>query len=188
MITYPSDEQVVEMTKQATQAQMEFWRHETLFHWQFCFLLAVLIIPWFIWYKLSDKKRFLSLGLFLLLYMVLTITFDEVLTALSLRYYPHKFIPLLTRLTATDYTVVPLLFTIAYQWFASWKRFLLAITVVAMFISFAGEPLFKLLGLYVLINWKYYYGFPIFLAMALLSKWLVDTIMAVAQKETNMRQ
>jgi len=188
MANYPSDEQAVEMTKQVTQAQIEFWRHETLFHWQFWFLLVLLIIPWFIWYKLSDKKRFVSLGIFLLLYMILAITFDEVFTALSLRYYPHKLIPLLTRLTATDYSVVPILFTLAYQWFVPWKRFFGAITVMTMFISFVGEPLFKLLGLYVLIKWKYYYGFPVLLAMGLLSKWIVDTIMAVAQKESEMNQ
>jgi len=123
MQNYPSDEQLVEMTRQLTQAQIDFWRHKTLFTWQWWFLVVLLIIPLIAWYKFADKKRLLQLILFFLLVMVMSITFDELFTILALRIYPHKFIPVLPRLTSVDYTIIPILFTLAYQRFVTWNSF-----------------------------------------------------------------
>lgn len=181
MASYPTDEQLVEMTRRLTQAQIEFWRQETVFSWPWWLLAAMLILPWFAWYGLADKRRLVSLGIFLLVFMVLAITLDEAITSLSLRFYPHKLVPLLTRLTSTDYSVAPIMFTLAYQWFTSWRSFFRAAAVAAALISFVGEPVFKWLGFYVLIKWQYYYGFPVLLGMGLAAKWLTDRITAAAQ-------
>ena len=154
MQNYPSDEQLAEMTRQLTQAHIDFWRQETLFSWQWWFLLVMLIIPLIAWYKFADKKRLLQLVLFFLLVMVMSITFDELFTILALRIYPHKFIAVLPRLTSVDYTIIPIMFTLAYQRFVTRNSFWGAATALALFVSFAGEPLFHWLGLYVLIQWK----------------------------------
>jgi hypothetical protein len=187
MENYLSSTELVEMTKQLVLAEFVFWKHETIFKWHWWVLIVLFFAPWLAWYKLADKQRLLPLVLFLLFIMVQAITFDEIFSIMPLRIYTHELIPVLPRMTALDYVVVPIMFTLAYQRFVAWNCFFWANTAVASFISFVGEPLFKCLGFYVPIKWKYFYGFPVLLAMGLLSKWLVDTIMANPPKTKKPR-
>jgi len=175
-------EQLGQMMRQVTQAQIDLWWQGTVFTWRWWTLVVFVIGPWLIWFKLVDKKRFIQLVVFLLVSMVLTLTADEVFTCLPLRIYPHNLNPLLYRSFSLDYALIPILFTLIYQRFVAWNSYFWAATVLALLISFVGEPLFTLLGLYLLIKWKYYYGVPVYLVKGLFSKWLVDTIINKAQK------
>lgn len=181
-------EQLSEMMRQVNQYQIEFWRQETLFTWRWWVLVLLLFAPWLVWYKLADRKRFLQIVLFLLFIMLLTMTADEIFTSLPLRFYSHNLNPLLYRSLSLDYSLIPIMFALIYQHFVAWNNFFWAVTILALFISFVGEPLFTWFGFYVLIKWKYFYGVPVYLAAGLLSKWFVDSIMAKARKarETNL--
>ncbi len=182
-----SGEQLAEMMRHVNQTQIEFWRQETLFTWRWWVLVLLFFAPWFVWCKVADKKRLLPLVLFLLFIMVLTMTVDEIFTCLPLRFYSHNLNPLLYRSISLDYAFIPILFTLIYQWFVTWNNFFWAVTVLALFISFIGEPLFMWLGFYVLIQWNYFYGVPVYLAAGLLSKWFVDALLAKTQKARETR-
>lgn len=186
-MNYPSGEQLGEMTKQIIQAHIDFWRQDTLFTWRWWVLVVLLFAPWLVWCKLAEKKRLVPLSLFLLFIMVMTMTFDELFCCLPLRFYPHNLNPLLYRSMPLDYALIPIIFTLIYQRFVAWNSFIWAVTALALFISFVGEPLFTSLGLYVLIKWTYFYGVPLYIAIGVLSKWLVDTITAKAQKAKKTR-
>lgn len=151
-MNYPSDEQIAEMVRQLTQARIDNWLVETIGSWRWWTLAILLIAPWFIWYKLADKKRFPELALFGLIVMVFSITLDEIGYNTSFWYYPVQVTPLFPRLTTTDYTVVPITYMLTYQYFPSWKSFFWAIVTVSVVFSFIADQFSYTWGFTFLLN------------------------------------
>lgn len=182
MATYPSAEQVAEMRRLVTQARTEHWLGEDCGSWRWWVLLVLLIAPWFVWYKLADNKKLPELVMFGLIVMVFSITLDELGFMLGLWNYPVDVVPMFSRLISVDYTVVPIVFMLTYQYFPTWKRFFWALVAVSAVFSFIVEPIIVYLGFYVILKWLYWYSFIIYIVMGLLSRWLVVTIFQMARK------
>jgi hypothetical protein len=167
--------------RQLTQARIENWLGQHVGTWRWWTLGGLLIIPWFIWYKLADKKKLPELALFGLIVMVFTITLDEIGFVLSLWSYPVEVIPILPRLTSIDYTMLPIIFMLVYQHFPTWKSFFWALVALSTTFSFVAEPIVVYLGFYILIKWFYWYSFPIYIVMGLLSRWITRKIFDIAR-------
>jgi len=182
----PSIEQIAEMLKQLTHARIENWLGADLGTWRWWALLVLLIVPWFVWYKVVDKNRLPELILFGLIVMVFTITLDEVGYNMTLWSYPFDVIPIFPRLSSVDYTVVPIIFMLKYQYFSTWKSFFRALVAVAFVFAFVVEPIIVKLGFYVLIKWKYWFSFLIYIPMGLLSKWITRIVIDV-MNEANVK-
>lgn len=165
-------EQMAEMSRTLTQARIENWLGHEFGSWRWWVLLALLVLPWFVWYKSADRKRLPEIVLFGLVVMVFTITLDELGFELSLWSYPVDVIPIFPRLTSVDYSVVPVVFMLIYQFFPDWKGFFQALVAVAAVFSFVVEPVIVKLGFYVLIKWTYWASFIIYIPMGLLARWI----------------
>jgi len=81
-MNYPSDEQLAEMMRQLTQARIENFLGQHIGTWRWWVLVILLIAPWFIWYKLVDKKIYNYIG---------RNGFRALLVELSGRSYPNTF-------------------------------------------------------------------------------------------------
>lgn len=182
MENYPSNEQIAEMVKQLTHARIENWLGGCFGTWGWWFLAALLVIPWIAWFKLVEKKKIVELSLFGMIIMAVTITLDELGFELSLWNYPLEVIPMFPRLTSIDYSILPVIYMLLYQYFPSWKSFFWAMAIASVFFSFIAEPLMVFLGLYQLLTWKYYYSYPIYIVLALVCKWLTRTIIDIEAK------
>ena len=66
------------------------------------------------------------------------------------------------------------------------KPFLIAMIIASAVFSFMVEPIFEYAGLYTTYTWKYYYSFPIYILMALFSKWLMQVIILKQQEERDL--
>lgn len=182
MTNYPSVEQLAEMVRLLTQGRIENWLGEGLGSWRWWTLVILLIAPWFAWLKLANKRQFNELTLFGLIVMVFTITLDELGFMLSFWDYPVDLIPILPRLSSVDYTVVPIVYMLTYQYFSTWKSFFWALTVVSIVFSFLVEPIIVYLEFYVLIKWLYWYSFIIYIIMGLVARWILMRIVNITQK------
>lgn len=182
MANHPSDEQLAEMVRLLTQGRIENWLDHGLGSWRWWVLAVLLVAPWFIWVKLADKKKIHELALFGLIIMVFTITLDELGFVLSLWNYPVEIIPMFPRLTSIDYTVVPIFYTLIYQYFSTWKSFFWALVALAALFSFVAEPIIVKLGFYVLIKWAYWASFLIYIPMGLVSRWITRIFIDVTHK------
>ncbi|WP_236639226.1 CBO0543 family protein [Pelosinus sp. UFO1] len=182
MQNYPTNEQLAEMGRILTQARIENWFENTFGSWRWWVLVVLLIFPWFIWAKIVDKKKLHELALFGLLIMVSSITLDEVGFVLSLWNYPINVIPIFPRLTSADYTAIPIIYMLIYQYFAIWKSFLWALIVISVFFSFVIEPSIMKLGFYVLINWSFLYSFILYLVVGLSARWLTKLLVNTTHK------
>jgi len=174
----PSHEMIFELEKQLTHTRIENWLKQDLFSFQWWLLLAVLIIPWFIWWRYVDKTRLTEITLYGAITLILAAFLDAILSELVIWEYNHYVIPLWPRLISADFTLLPVTYMFIYQYFRQWKQFLLGMFVVSALYSFVGEPLLIWLDIYKLHGWKHIYSFPIYIVMAVIVKWLVQRIIA----------
>ena len=181
MQNYPSIEQLAEMTRILTEARIENWLRTGVGSWRWWVLLMLLIVPWFIWVKLVDKKKLLELAFFGMIIMVYSITLDELGFVLSMWCYPVDVIPVFPRLSSVDYTVLPIIFMLIYQYFPTWKSFFWALVGVSAIFTFVIEPIIVKLGFYVLIKWMYHYSFVIYIFMGLTSRWLTKIVVDITR-------
>ncbi|GIO84716.1 hypothetical protein J25TS5_16480 [Paenibacillus faecis] len=165
MISYKEIEQ---LRGQLAELEQQFWLDHVLFSIQWWILLATLLIPWVVWWRLVDKRNFKVILLYGLIIMVLINIMDHTGLQLRLWSYKYKLSPLVPILSPIDLSLLPVLYMLMYQYFRSWKAFWIAQIVGAAVFSFVGEPIFVALGIYRMLNWEHYYSYPIYIALAVL--------------------
>lgn len=179
---YPAQDQINEILHNLIAARTENWLNHDLFSWQWFLLVFVTIAAWVIFWKLADKRRLDELLLYGMIIMAITINLDEIGTELLLWTYPIKIMPLFPRMIAVDHAAVPVIYTLVYQYFDTWKGFTWAMLGVAASFSFIAEPMLELMDLYAVDNWKHYYGIPIYVLMAVMSRYIVKKVYQIKQK------
>jgi len=172
------DDMIYELECQLTQIRIESWMKHDLFSYQWWILVAALFIPWLLWWKWVDKKRLTEIILFGAIILIIASFLDAILSDLRLWEYNYYVIPLWPRLISADFTIIPVTYMFAYQYFQGWKSFLLAMLVVSAFFAFIGEPLLVWLNIYTLHKWRHLYSFPIYFTMGALVKYLTQWILA----------
>ncbi|MGI6453054.1 MAG: CBO0543 family protein [Syntrophomonadaceae bacterium] len=156
-----------------------------LFEWQWWVLLATLIIPLVIWWKLVDKDRFFQIAFFGFLAFLIALETDMLGHQLGLWHYPHRLVFIGPRLMEIDISLFPVTYMLVYQYFQSWKRYLIAAAIVTLTFSFVGEPLLVYMGIYELITWKHWYSLPIYFLIFVFLKWFVDKLIILNLEACN---
>ncbi|RXI96609.1 hypothetical protein DS745_23195 [Anaerobacillus alkaliphilus] len=172
----PTFEEIDNLHKQLVEMRIDYWINNSLFSFQWWLLLFVFIVPWFIWWKFVDNKRIYDILLFGSLLMILVLILDDLGVEFQLWSYPHQLFIVLPRLISVDQGIIIVAHMFLYQFFRSWKSFILANTIMAFVFSFICEPVTVWLGIYRLENWKYIYSFPIYILKSIFIKWIVDRV------------
>jgi hypothetical protein len=154
----------------------EEWLQNDLFHFKWWLLLALFILSAYGWWKVVDKSRLVEIALYTALISIIALVLDELGEELTLWDYPIDLIPLFPPITSIDLASLPIAYSIIYQYFNPWRKFIIATTFMAAIFSFILEPLFVWGGIYQTITWKYYYGFPIYIALAICTKAVINKL------------
>lgn len=134
------------------------------------------VILWTVWTLLVDKKRIRTILLVGLITSLLAIMMDDIGISLSLWAYPYQIVYFMNRLKTVDVSIIPVFYMLLYQYFRTWKSFMIALVLLCLFAVFVAEPIFGKLGMYERIQWEYWYSGPIYLLMGVFVKGLVDKI------------
>lgn len=172
-------EQLLEAQGKSIQLQQQHWIKYEVFTFQFWLLIAMLIIPWIIWYKLIDKKRFYEIFIYGLFVLIVATFLDEVGCQLNLWEYRYDIEPLFPRLIPMNFAMLPVIYMLIYQYFPKWKSFIAANIVMGILLAYVGESIFVALKIYVLINWKHIYSFPIYILIAIVLKALTRLLIRI---------
>jgi len=160
-----------ELQKKVTEANeeyLDFWLKNTLFHWDFFLSLAFTIIPLLLWIKFRKKEstaRLLFVGFFV---AIVSSWLDFLGVAFGKWYYTGKVIPTIPSYIPWDFVIIPVFIMLLIQYKPHWSPILKGLLFSGVS-SFVGEPLFKWLGFYVLVDWSPFYSFPIYLVIYLIS-------------------
>ena len=111
--------------------------------------------------------------------MTIAIWSDQVGYEFGLWYYPVDLIPIFPPATAIDYIMLPIIYTLIYQYFQRWKSFLIATFIMAAIFTTILEPALVHLGLYVPIKWNFHYGFPIYIVIGIVVKLITEKIATI---------
>lgn len=176
MIEYTSIGATNQVQKVLTETKIEHWLSEEVFSLQWWLQVVILVLPWFIWWKLVDRKKIVEVLCFGLLTSILFSILDEVGIELTLWGYPHKLFPLLERSFTAGAAALPVTFMLLYQYFSEWKAYLRGCIIAALILSFALEPIYVWLNIYELYQWNYIYSFLIYIIVGLFCKWLISII------------
>lgn len=161
----------------------EYFDTFVIFTWQWWFLLFLTIVPWIIWWKLVDKKRFVEISLFGFFIFLWVILSDIAGVTYGMWAYPIGLLPSAGFSITADITVFTLSQMLVYQYFPTWKGYIIANLVYAIVFALLLEPLAISMNLYVMLNWKHIYSVPIYFGKSLIGKWLVEWIFRVARRE-----
>nr|WP_315989795.1 CBO0543 family protein [Desulforamulus aquiferis] len=101
------------------------------------------------------------------------VIFDAIGVEFDLWDYKYQLVPLFDIFITYDMSIMPVIYMAIYQKFDKWKSFIIANTIVAAIFAFISEPLLVWLDFYLLLKWKYIYSFPIYIAIAIVLKWVM---------------
>lgn len=169
-------DQIIQAENQLTDLRMEYWQKYELFEVQWWILLAILIIPLVIWWKLVDKNRFFQIAFLGFLAFLIALEADILGHEMGVWHYPHKLLCFGPQLLPIDFSLFSVTYMLVYQYYSSWKQYLIAATIVAVIFTFVGEPLLDYLGIYKLVSWEYWYSLPIYFLIFVFLKWFVDKL------------
>ena len=178
----PTDEQIAFALKEITYARIDNWIDTDFATWGWILQLVMLIVSFAVWWKLVEKKRLLEITFYGFSIMTIIICLDEVGYELGIWYYPVDLIPVFPPSTAIDYVMLPVIYSLIYQYCATWRSFITAIFVLSGIFSFIMEPILVKSGFYVPIKWINLYSFPAYIILGIIIKLLVEQMKVVTAR------
>ncbi|HEX3032724.1 MAG TPA: CBO0543 family protein [Bacillota bacterium] len=185
LITDPRWKQLIEQRTRLKEGSLEFWLDKNLDSPAWWTMLGILLILVFVWWKLVDKTRFLEIVCCGLMSGLLFTIVDSIASEQVVWAYPSKLTPLPYSLLLGDLTLLPLIYMGLYQYCRSWKAYLVAAFIAALFLAFVLEPLAVRLEVFQMLNWEYGYSFVLYSVKALFIKWAMEGIKALQRNATN---
>ncbi|WP_026909141.1 CBO0543 family protein [Paucisalibacillus globulus] len=168
-------QEVVEYTQRSKSLRMEYWFTETLFSFSWWILLVTTIGHCIVWFVILDRKRIFEILTYGFLVSVVATILDALGVLVSLWDYKHTLTPLILPIEI-HIVIMPIIYMIIYQYFHTWKNFIIASTINALLFSFVLEPLLVWLQVYELNQWKHFYSFFPYIIMGVLFKYLIVKI------------
>lgn len=172
-------DELQQQMQKVNELMIDNWIKHFIFSTKWWVLLLLSIVPWFLWWKIVDKNRLKEILLYGLFIIIVSTFLDVIGWNYSLWFYPDTLLGLCTPLFPIDYTLLPISYMIAYQYFIKWKPFSIVILVMAFCFAFVIEPLTEVLNLYKTLNWEHFYSFPIYFLIGIFFKWLVSKIVSI---------
>lgn len=152
------------------------WLKYELFTWNWWLLVAFLILPWFIWFKFVHRAKIVEILLFGLLVIVITTILDILGTKLSFWVYPYQLIPFFPRALTFDMSMIPVGFMLVYQYFRTWKSFMVALVCLAFLFAFIGEPFAIWAELVIYLKWSNIYSFFYYILTGISLKFIIEKL------------
>ncbi|MCQ6277378.1 hypothetical protein JMM81_21150 [Bacillus sp. V3B] len=178
----PTHNEIQKQINKSNEMTVDYWIHNFAFSLKWSILLALTIVPWFLWWKIVDKSRITEI----FLYGFIIISFSTILDVIgwnySLWFYPDTLLGLCTPLVPIDYTLLPILYMLAYQYFSSWKSFSIVLLILSFIFAFVLEPLSEMLNFYKPLKWNHVYSFFGFFLLGVFSRGIVLKITKIQKK------
>lgn len=178
----PTHIEIQQQISKSNEMMVDYWIHYVVFSLKWWILLALTIIPWFLWWKFVDKSRITEISLYGFFIISVSTILDVIGWNYSLWFYPDTLLGLCTPLIPIDYTILPILYMLIFQYFSSWKSFSLVLLILSFSFAFVLEPVAEMLDIYKPLKWKHIYSFFGFFLLGVFSRGIVLKIIKI-QKE-----
>lgn len=164
-------QEIIEVMQRYKEKSMEYWL-STLFSFNWWILLVVTLSVLTIWFVILDKRRILEIATYGL--MVATVGFlgDSIGLYLVLWQYKASLTPI-PQIVEIHLILMPVFYMVIYQYFNTWKAFLIASVTLAFLFALVLEPLLVWLNIYELYSWKHFYSLIPYFLIAVGLRWIM---------------
>jgi len=163
--------------------QTDIWLHHDLFSFGWISIVIINIVFLILFILLIDRYRTLLISFAFTVSFVIVGIGNEIGSYFDFWSYPHQFLVFTHRFNAVDFSVMPVMMALIYQYFSKWKPYFVATVIMSAIICFIGVPIFVILRLYKLENWNYFYSFLVTLLMFVIMKMIVDFVNNRSKKQ-----
>jgi hypothetical protein len=169
------------------QKKMELWQLlysdwlsglTTVKYWA---MVAVIVLAYIVWYKLTDKTRLADLLLYGSFLAVMRVIIDMLGSGAGLWYYKDHILPITPSPFLHVLTLTPLTYMLVQQYSSNWRQFFLWNAVGTGLV----EVMLKLLGTLGYLQsmrWNYAYGFIVMYVAATLARAAFHLVIQVQEK------
>lgn len=140
-------------------------------------------MPWVIWAKLVKRDIILEILLFGTIIILTTALLDVVGTQYSFWDYPIAFLPFIPRAFPFDFSMVPVAYMLLYQYFRTWKSFILAQIIMALTYAYIGEPFCEWVKLVNYLEWRYRYSFIYYIIVGIVTRALILKLASLSKPQ-----
>ena len=176
-------QQIIDAHKYFVQLRYEHWMQYEVYTGMWWLLLCAWILPWIVWLFLVKRQQITELFCYGITVMFTITILDEIGLMKGLWTYSIKIIPYTPYLESIDWGILPVVYMLIYQYFPDWNGFIIAQITLAALYSFVGEPFLKEnLEVYLLLDWKYIYSFPIYIILAIMPKVVIKALYHIERK------
>jgi hypothetical protein len=176
-----SYEEVQQLQSAADAAGRANWLHMIVYTYQWWLLVALAIIPYIVWWKIVDRKRFFEIFTYGLLVALLTGLLDAIGVETDAWDYKYDLVPLLDVFIVYDVSILPVTYMMVYQHCQTWRPFIIAHIFVSLAFAFIFEPLLMWLDIYYPAAWKHTYSCVGYFAIAMSLRWVMGVLLRKVQ-------
>ncbi len=170
-----------------SELRWSYWSEEVFFSFQWFFLVISTLVLVYLWIKILDRSRLLSILLFSSLVFIIASTLDTIGGELQFWEYPYMILPWGLRILSID-LMISIFYSLLFQYVSKWKPFILGSILIAFIFAFVFENVAIWLNIYAPIVWEHIYSFPIFILIPLIGKKIVDSITSASNEPIKKTQ
>lgn len=178
--------EIIQLRQLLWDMTLDYWFFNTFFSLNWWLLITASILIIIVWFLVLDKKRIIEIIAYGLFISITGFIFDLIGITMVLWSYPHRVLPILTPLIEINLVNMPIIYMLVYQYFQSWRSFIIAMTINAFVFAFVLEPILIRLGIYKVYYWEHIYSFPIYLLIGIFFKWLIIKLTQVENKHKSL--
>lgn len=163
------------------QLRLQLWNvtyarylEQEIFSVQWWGIIVTLGIVYFIWWKVVDKTRLLEILLFGSYVAVSSAVIDIWGVTTAHWQYNIRIFPILPAPFPFDYTLVPILLMLSYQYGKHWGSYLGWSALASGLFSFGISPLFQATGIKSFYEWSFFYFFILMMGLAMLARYAMQ--------------
>lgn len=179
----PLLDDIVGLQRLLRDKEIEHWLNETLFSFNWWLLLITTIAIFILWIIILDKNRIIEIAGFGLLVGTVAFILDTTGASLVLWTYPDKLIPMMLPIVEIHKVHLPIIYMIIYQYFQTWKSYMITLIITSTVFTFVLEPLTVWLGIYKTHHWKHIYSLPIYIFIGWILRWVLIKVKQIEKKQ-----
>lgn len=171
----PGMQEIYKQVHQTYEMKKEVWLDEVFLTWHWWLGVALTVLPWVVWIMIRKKEHthhFLYAALFV---MSIASWLDSFGVQLGLWHYNYEVSPFSPNYKPWDITLIPVMTMLTIQWFPKVNAWIKG-AIYAALISFVFEPLFVWIGFVRYPKWEYFYSYPVYFLMYVISSYLYHAI------------
>lgn len=145
-------------------------------------VIAVIVVAYTGWYRLTDKRRLADLLLFGSLLAVMRMITDVAGVSSGFWYYKVRILPMAPSIFLYNLTIIPLTFMLVQQYSSNWKQFFVWTGAACTFVCFGILQTLVRIDLLVLMHWNYVYAFIVMYIEAIVARGAFHLVIQVQEK------